>query len=212
MSGKFITFEGIEGSGKSTQIRILADYLKLRGHEVVSSREPGGTPIGEKIRQVLLTPESKNMQPVTELFLYAAGRCQHVQEVIKPAKMAGKIVLCDRYADATTAYQGAARNIDAKLLKAIHQLATDNLKPDLTVLLDCPVELGLRRIEERQPAIPGLGGLDRFEQEKIEFHEQVRQGYLKIAKAEPKRVRVIDALGDIHTVHEKIVEAVIKIL
>ncbi|MBI4125205.1 MAG: dTMP kinase [Deltaproteobacteria bacterium] len=212
MTGQFITFEGIEGSGKSTQIRILADYLKLRGHEVVTTREPGGTPIGEKIRRVLLNTEFKNMTPVTELLLYAAARCQHVQEVIAPAKETGKIILCDRYSDATTAYQGAARHIDAKFLKAVHQLATGNLKPDLTILLDCPVEMGLQRVQEREPEIPGLANLDRFEQEKIDFHERVRQGYLKIAKTEPQRVKVIDALAEVHAIHEKIAEEVMRIL
>lgn len=179
---------------------------------MVTTREPGGTTIGEKIRQVLLHPEFKKMEPVTELLLYAAGRCQHVVEIIQPAMAAGKIVLCDRYADATAAYQGAARNIDAKFLRVVHQLATDGLKPDLTLLLDCPVEMGLQRIQERQPAIPGLGGLDRLEQETIDFHERVRQGYLKIAKTEPGRVVVVDALGEIDAIHEKIVEAVMRVL
>lgn len=210
MMGKFITFEGIEGSGKSTQIRILADALKLRGKTVVTTREPGGTPIGEKIRQVLLNAEFKNMEPMTELLLYAAGRCQHVNEIIRPALEAGKIVLCDRYADATGAYQGAARRIDPKWLKILHQLAAGDLQPDRTLLLDCPVETGLQRIENRQAEIPGLG--DRLEQEKIEFHKRVRQGYLKIAKGQPQRVKVMDALGEVHAIHEKILEEALRIL
>lgn len=212
MSGKFVTFEGIEGSGKTTQIRILEDYLRVRGFATLLTREPGGTAIGEKIRQVLLNAEFKEMQPLTELLLYAAARCQHVEEVIRPALAAGKIVLCDRYADATTAYQGEARQIDKKFLKEIHQLATGNLKPDLTLLLDCPVEIGLKRIQERESEIPGQTNLDRFEKEKKDFHERVRQGYLKIAQEEPQRVKVIDTLADVQTIHEKIVEEVRRIL
>lgn len=212
MAGKFITFEGIEGSGKTTQLRILADFLQLRGHEVMVTREPGGTPIGEKIRQVLLNAEFKEMRPLTELLLYAAARCQHVEEIIRPALERGKIVLCDRYADATIAYQGEARQIDKKFLKEIHQLATNNLKPDLTLLLDCPVEVGLKRIQERESEIPGQTNLDRFEKEKQDFHERVRRGYLKIAKEEPQRVKPIDVLADVQTIHEKIIEEVRRIL
>lgn len=210
MAGRFITFEGIEGCGKTTQIRILEDYLKMRGHPVVLTREPGGTAIGEKIRQVLLNAAFKEMQPLTELLLYAAARCQHVEEVIRPALAAGKIVLCDRYADATTAYQGEARGIPSQFLQTLHQLGTGNLQPDLTFLLDCPVEIGLKRIQERESEIPGQTNLDRFEKEQYDFHERVRQGYLQIARAEPHRIKVINALEDVHAVHEKIVSNVVQ--
>lgn len=210
MRGKFITFEGIEGCGKSTQIKILDDYLRLRGHTTVLTREPGGTPIGEKIRQVLLNAQHQEMKPLTELLLYAAGRCQHVHQIIAPALEAGKIVLCDRYADATEAYQGAARGIDKKFLHTLHQLATENLKPDLTILLDCPVEIGLKRTQERESEVVGQANLDRFEKEAFDFHERVRQGYLKIAQAEPQRVKVVSGMEDVQKVHEKIVEEVMR--
>lgn len=213
MLGTFITFEGIEGCGKSTQIKILEDYLKMRGHATVLTREPGGTAIGEKIRKVLLNAEFKNMLPLTELFLYAAARCQHVGEVIRPALEAGKIVLCDRYADATTAYQGAARAIHKPFLTKIHQLATDDLKPDLTLLLDLPVEIGLRRARERQSENFGrTTDGDRFENEEALFHEKVREGYLQIAKEEPGRVKIVNALDDIETIHQNVVQEVIRVL
>ena len=210
--GIFITFEGIEGCGKSTQIRILEDYLKLRGHPVLLTREPGGTTIGENIRKVLLNANFKEMSSLTELFLYAAARCQHVGEVIKPALKEDKIVLCDRFADATSAYQGTARSIDKKLLTEIHQLATDNLKPNLTILIDCPVEIGLQRALERQSEIAGQSKLDRLEKESTKFHEKVREGYLKIAHEEPQRVKVINGMDDIETVHQKVVEEVMKLI
>ena len=212
MAGIFITFEGIEGCGKSTQIRILNDTLKAKGEDTVLTREPGGTAIGEKIRQVLLNADFKAMFPLTELLLYAAARCQHVGEVIRPALDQGKIVLCDRYADATTAYQGAARSIDKQFLKKIHQLSTNDLKPDLTLLLDCPVELGLQRTREREPELPEGASMDRFEKENLEFHQRVRNGYLQIAKEEPSRVKIINALDDIETVHQNIVQEVMRIL
>ncbi|OGQ06312.1 MAG: dTMP kinase [Deltaproteobacteria bacterium RIFCSPLOWO2_01_44_7] len=210
--GIFITFEGIEGCGKSTQIRILEDYLKLRGHPVLLTREPGGTTIGENIRKVLLNANFKEMSSLTELFLYAAARCQHVGEVIKPALKEDKIVLCDRFADATSAYQGTARSIDKKFLTEIHQLATDNLKPNLTILIDCPVEIGLQRALERQSEIAGQSKLDRLEKESTKFHEKVREGYLKIAHEEPQRVKVINGMDDIETVHQKVVEEVMKLI
>ena len=212
MRGLFITFEGIEGCGKTTQIRILDDYLKARGHTTILTREPGGTAIGEKIRQVLLNAQHKEMRPLTELLLYAAGRCQHIHQIILPSLENGKIVLCDRYSDATDAYQGEARGIDKKFLKTIHELATENLKPNLTLLLDCPVEIGLRRTQERESEMVGQTNLDRFEKEAKDFHERVRQGYLKIARAEPQRVKVVDAMSDVQTIHEKIVEEVMRIL
>lgn len=196
----FITFEGIEGCGKSTQIKLLESYLKSKGIPTFLTREPGGTAIGEKIRQVLLNKDFKEMHPTTELLLYAAARSQHIHQVILPALKGGKIVLCDRYADATSAYQGDARGINKTLLKNIHKIATDNLKPSLTFLLDCAVEIGLGRAQDR----------NRFEEEKVSFHKKVRKGYLKIAKAEPKRVKIIDATQTRDAVHQKIIAYVEK--
>ncbi|OGQ46934.1 MAG: dTMP kinase [Deltaproteobacteria bacterium RIFCSPLOWO2_02_FULL_46_8] len=196
----FITFEGIEGCGKSTQIKLLESYLKSKGVPTLLTREPGGTAIGEKIRQVLLNKDFKEMHPTTELLLYASARAQHVHQLILPALKGGKIVLCDRYADATKAYQGDARGIDKTLLKNIHKIATDNLQPVLTFLLDCPVEIGLGRAQDR----------NRFEEEKISFHKKVRKGYLKIAKAEPKRVKIIDATQTRDAVHQEIADYVEK--
>lgn len=212
MRGLFITFEGIEGSGKTTQIRILEDYLRLRGHATLLTREPGGTRIGEKIRKVLLNAEFKEMHPLTELLLYAAARSQHIHEVILPALEEGKIVLCDRFYDATFAYQGQARHIDENFLKEIHRLCAEDLKPDLTLLLDCPVEMGLKRIQERESEVRGQTNLDRFEKEDFDFHEKVRQGYLKIAKAEPHRVKVIQVLDDVEAIHEKVVREIMAII
>ncbi|MBI5299427.1 MAG: dTMP kinase [Deltaproteobacteria bacterium] len=200
LPGIFITFEGIEGCGKSTQIKLLENYLKSKGVPTLFTREPGGTAIGEKIRQVLLNKDFKEMHPITELLLYASARSQHVHQVILPALKGGKIVLCDRYADATKAYQGDARGIDKTLLKNIHKIATDNLQSTLTFLLDCPVEIGLGRAQDR----------NRFEEEKVSFHKKVRKGYLEIAKAEPKRIKIIDATQTRDTVHQEIANYVEK--
>ena len=204
MKGLFITFEGIEGSGKTTQIQLLKKFFEKMGRSVVLTREPGGTEIGDKIRKVLLNPEFKNMAPLTELFLYAAARRQHIDQVILPATQEGKIVLCDRYADATVAYQGFGRKIDRKLLDKIHILATDNLKPDLTLLLDCHAETGLKRAiaretEKNKPE-------DRFEKEALDFHQRVRNGYLQLAKEEPKRFCVIPANDSVENISKKIIE------
>ncbi len=193
MSGIFITFEGIEGCGKSTQIRLLNDRLNAMGFSVVLTREPGGTKIGEKVRDILLSPESKAMSAVAELLLYAAARNQHIAEKIAPSLKAGKIVLCDRYADATTAYQGAARRIDMRDIETIHGVATGGLMPNATMLLDCEPKVGLARALARNAAENANGVSDRFEREALDFHERVRSGYLAIAKKNPERVHVIDA-------------------
>lgn len=204
MPGKFITFEGIEGCGKTTQIGLLDEWLRSKNYTTLLTREPGGTPIGEKIRQVLLSSQSEAMRPLTELLLYTASRYQHLEEVILPVLKEGKIVVCDRFADATRAYQGGARKIDPKLLATLHRLIVGKIKPNLTLLLDCPVETGFQRIKTRK--------LDRLEKETLDFHKRVRAEYIRIAKAEPKRIRIIDALGDVQTVHQKIIEAVMRIL
>lgn len=212
MAGLFITFEGIEGCGKTTQIRLLEDFLKLRGNDTVLTREPGGTNIGDQIRKILLSVENRSMFPVTELFLYAAARSQHVEEVINPALRDGKIVLCDRFADATTAYQGAARKIERDYLAQVHKIATGGLKPDITILLDLDAQTGLRRAWERNERERLTGKEDRFEQEAIDFHERVRAGYLEIAREEPFRVKIINALEPIESLHQRIVQEVMKIV
>ncbi len=208
LSGIFITFEGIEGCGKSTQIRRLADHLHARGCKVVLTREPGGTVIGERIRSVLLDASHSAMAPVTELLLYTAARHQHVAEVIRPALEQGRIVLCDRYADATTAYQGAARRIDPEAIRQLHRIATENLDPDLTVLLDCPADEGLNRARERNAKSREASKHDRFEREELAFHERVRDGYLAIAAGHPQRVAVVPSHGTVDEVHARILAVI----
>lgn len=205
MKGKFITFEGIEGCGKTTQIKLLDEYLRRNGHKTLLTREPGGTEIGDKIRQILLDPQNKKMHPITELLLYGASRSQHIEELIRPALLEGKMVLCDRYSDSTTAYQGAARRLDLKKLDEMDKIATSSLKPDLTIVIDVAAKDGLSRATKR-------GSPDRLEQEKLDFHERVREGYLSIAKKEPNRVLVVDGSRDIDTVHKKIVNQLEKFI
>lgn len=205
MKGVFITFEGIEGCGKTTQIKFLEAYLKQKGCDAQITREPGGTPIGDRIRAILLDSAAGEMTPITELLLYAASRNQHIAEVIKPALDSGKVVLCDRYADATTAYQGAARRIDPQIISELHAIATGGLMPCLTILLDLPAEAGLSRACSRNEKVGAAESEGRFEKEEIEFHKRVRDGYLKIAKAEPERVKVVDATQSVETVHREIV-------
>lgn len=208
--GVFITFEGIEGSGKTTQIKTLAEYLQEKGLEVVLTREPGGTVIGDKIRAILLNSAHDAITPLAELLLYAAARNQHLSQVIRPAVVEGKIVLCDRYADATTAYQGAARKIGEDVLEAVHNIATDGLMPDLTLLLDLPVETGLGRAISRNVLNKEAKKEDRFEREDLKFHRRVREGYLAIAKKEPARVVVIDATQNIDDLQKEIVKALVS--
>lgn len=193
--GIFITLEGIEGSGKTTQVERLRELLLENGHEVLVTREPGGSPIGEKIRDILLDTSHKEMAPLTELLLYEASRCQHVYEVIRPALEAGKVVICDRFYDASTAYQGHARGIGIEKVKNLNLVATDGQKADLTIVLDLPVTDGLRRLGQN---------LDRIEGETVGFHERVRQGYLELAGSEPARVKVIDATGSVEDTFEKV--------
>jgi len=189
----FITFEGIEGSGKTTQLRHVADFLKKRGHDCVITREPGGTRIGEKIRAILLDPASKGMDPLTELLLYTADRVQHVKELLEPSLAIGKTVLCDRYFDATVVYQGYARGLDIELIKRLHRLLSAGLRPDITFLLDLPAEAGLSRAWAQIDNGNRTGKETRFEKEALSFHEKVRAGYLALARKEPERFRIIDA-------------------
>ena len=211
MKGIFISFEGIEGSGKSTQIKMLNEHIVACGRKTVLTREPGGTEIGEKIRLILLDSSHTNMSPRAELFLYEASRNQHLFEVIQPALKRGDIVLCDRYADATTAYQGAARKISGEVIEEAHRIATESLMPDVTFLLDLPAENGLHRARSRNADDPDMATQDRFENEKIEFHKRVRQGYLDLAKREPSRVRIIDATQDISNIYKDILSEVSKL-
>jgi dTMP kinase len=204
----FITLEGIEGSGKTTQIKYLVDYLHTRGDRCVTTREPGGTTIGEKIRSILLDPASKNMATMAELLLYMADRAQHIASVVAPALSEGKIVICDRYFDATVVYQGFARGMDVALINRLHKLLFDNLKPDLTFLLDLPPRAGLKRAWREINNGQRSGQEIRFEAETLAFHESVRAGYLELADLEPHRFRVIDASLDEHQVRDRIKEAV----
>ncbi len=201
----FITLEGIEGSGKTSQVRHICDFLNKNGHDCVSTREPGGTKIGEKIRAILLDPESKAMAPAAELLLYAADRAQHIKEFIGPVLDAGKTVVCDRYFDATVVYQGYARGLDTGLIYKIHQWALDDLKPDITFLLDLSPETGLSRAWKQIDNGSRVDNETRFEEEKLTFHEKVRDGYLDLAKREPKRFLVVDASQTEDKVREDII-------
>ncbi|MCE9623902.1 MAG: dTMP kinase [Deltaproteobacteria bacterium] len=202
----FLTFEGGEGSGKTTQIHLLAEALKKRGFPCLLTREPGGTEIGAEIRRILLDGKNHRLSPLSELMLYAADRAQHIEETIAPALAENRIVLCDRFTDATVAYQGFGRHLDLKLITELNQLATGGLKPNRTFLLDLPVEIGLARATarlERQKSSEG-----RFEAEALAFHEKVRQGYLRLAREEPERFRVFDATMEIEALHGKILEEI----
>ncbi len=183
----FITLEGPEGAGKTTQLRALAGFLRDCGYDVVTTREPGGTPIGDQIRHVLHDTANTAMSPTAEMLLYAASRAQLVAEVIRPALVAGRVVLCDRYADSTLAYQGFGRGLDGDMLATLTAIATGGLRPDLTLLLDLDVVRGLaRRRDEGEE-------MNRLDLETLEFHRRVREGYLALAAAEPARWVCIDA-------------------
>jgi len=197
MRGLFISLEGIEGTGKSTQARLLAEYLKSRRHTVLLTAEPGGTPISLKIRELLLSLDSKGMDHMTELLLYNAARVQHIQEVIAPALARGEIVITDRFSDSTLAYQGYGRGVDRQVIDALDAIATKRMRPDLTLLLDLDVETGLRR--NRQ-----INKNDRLELEEVAFHERVRRGFLEIAKKDPIRVRTLSCAGRIEEVNTAI--------
>lgn len=202
----FITFEGIEGSGKTTQIGHVAEFLKRKGKECIVTREPGGTVTGRKIRAILLDPESRGMDSSAELLLYMADRAEHLSKVVNPALSEGKTVLCDRYFDATVAYQGYARGLDIEFLKKMHKMILNDLKPDITFLLDLSPEAGLSRAW-KQIEEGGRAGIEtRFEKEAIAFHEKVREGYLKLALEEPGRFVVIDATKDENKVRQDIIK------
>lgn len=194
----FITFEGPEGSGKSTQIRRVGEWFQAQGRECVVTKEPGGTPISDRIRAILLDSAAAGMDAMTELLLYAASRRQHTVEVIRPALARGVVVFCDRYTDATLAYQGYGRLLDLDRLKTLNQWATDGLLPDLTLLFDIDEATGLARAHARNAQMTVDEG--RFEAEDLRFHRRVREGYLAMAAAEPKRFVTIDASGSIDDV------------
>jgi len=202
----FISFEGIEGSGKTTQIHHMDKFFQNNGQDCVITREPGGTRIGEKIRAILLDPASKDMDPLTELLLYTADRAQHIKEFVSPFLSAGKTVLCDRFYDATVVYQGFARGLDIGLIDKLHNLLFENLKPDITILLDLPPEKGLSRAWKQIETGDRENVETRFEEEKLSFHNKVRSGYLDLARLEPGRFRVIDASMDENQVRNEIIK------
>ena len=201
MTGVFISFEGIEGTGKSTQANMLAEYLRQKNCRVIQTMEPGGTQISMKIRELLLSLESRGMDQVTELLLYNAARVQHIQEVIAPALRKGEIVITDRFSDSTVAYQGFAREIDLQLIDSLDLIATKKLRPDITLLLDIDVKTGLARNR-------ALSKNDRIELEDISFHEKVRTGFIQIAAREPERIKIIDASESLEQVHRTVVKIV----
>jgi dTMP kinase len=199
----FITFEGVEGSGKTTQIQRLKKYLSQKGIPCKVTREPGGCPIGEKIRKILLNPNHHDMVSMTELFLYEAARAQHVNEMIKPFLEKDGVVLCDRFSDATLAYQGYGRRINLKWIQRLNHLSSQGIRPNVTLLLDCPSDVGLKRAIQRNRTLKQEKE-ERFEREEIQFHRRVRKGYLAIARKEPRRVKVIDTRQGEEKVFEKI--------
>jgi dTMP kinase len=198
-----ITFEGVEGSGKSTQMRRLERWLRQEGYRPETTCEPDGTALGAAVRRLFERPGVR-VQPLAEAFLFVAARHQHVVERIRPWLRAGRIVLCDRYADATVAYQGYGRGVDAELLRELNVRATGGVLPDLTLLFDLDPALGLRRIGGRR--------LDAFERERLAFHRRVRRGYLEIMRAEPKRVRRVDAARDVASVEQQVRDIVREVL
>ena len=204
----FITLEGIEGSGKTTQIKRLADCLGQNGYEAVVTREPGATVIGKKIRAILLDPGNSGMSDLCELFLYGADRAQHLSEVIVPALKAGKTVVCDRFTDATTVYQGAARGISKELIDIIHSVVVKDLRPDLTILFDLDPETGLARTVKALADGERTPDESRFERETLKFHQRVRQGYLALAAAEKDRFLVVDARETQEQVFTEIVSGI----
>lgn len=199
--GFFITVEGTDGSGKTTQFNLMAAYLREKGFEVITIREPGGTPIGEKIRGLILDPENSEMEDMTELLLYTASRAQLSKEVIGPALDEGKLVLCDRFVDSSVAYQGYGRGLSAEFIFEINHIATGGLTPDLTFFFDLAPQYALKRIK---------GDSDRLEKQSMDFHKRVYEGYIRILERNPERVRRIDCTGTIDEVFEEVVKILDK--
>lgn len=194
--GLFITFEGTDGCGKTTQIEMLKDYFEKQGRTVLLTREPGAKGLGTKLREILLNYDGE-VSPVCESFLFLADRAQHVDTIIKPAVARGEIVLCDRHTDSTVAYQGYGRELDIEQIKMLNNIATSGLKPDLTFIFDIDIDTAQKRVGKNK---------DRMESAGIEFFKRVRNGYLKIAKQEPKRVKVLDGSKSIETIHNELLE------
>lgn len=205
MSGKFIVFEGIDGAGKSTQLNMLYQYLQQKGYNLLSTREPGGTQVGEEVRNILLDPNHGDLQSRTEAFLYAAARAQLVYQVIEPTLKEGKIVICDRFVDSTIAYQGYGRNIPRDFLHQINYLATGGLQPDLVLVFDLPVEEGLSRVNKRSSG-------DRLEQETQSFYQRVRQGYLEISQQQPHNHTIMDASLPVDKLQQQVRMVVEKVI
>ncbi len=206
MKGLFITIEGGDGSGKSTQIKLLKEFLENRGHGIVLTREPGGTLISEEIRKIILSRDFMEMSDMTEALLYAASRAQHVHQFIRPQVAQGKIVICDRYVDSSIVYQGFARGMGIEAIETINHYATGGLKPDLTILLQVSAEVGIKRKSDQQE-------LDRLELQKLEFHQKVSEGYRLLAEREPDRILTIDAtktIDEIKLLIQKKVETLIQ--
>jgi dTMP kinase len=204
MAEIFISFEGIDFSGKTTQAKKLANYLKEKGHEVVQVREPGGERISEKIRKILLSERNREITHTTELLLYLASRAQLTQRVILPSLREKKVVICDRYSDSTLAYQGYGRGLNKNMIEYLNQVSSSGLFPDLTILLDVPVEISLKRKAKEKKNKAG----DRLEKEKLEFHQRVRDGYRKIAQKNKKRIKIIDGREDKEKTWQKVKSAV----
>jgi dTMP kinase len=210
--GTFITFEGIDGSGKSTQLRLLNNFLLTRGCNALLTREPGGTKLGLRLRAALLDA-LEEVDPLTELLVFAADRAQHVRRVLIPALEAGEVVISDRYADATVAYQGAGRGFSPELIAQIVQLATGGLKPDLTLLFDVSIKDATTRTTRRSTGKSSARSeRDRLDIEDAEFHARVRDAYLRIAAAEPERVKVIDTSGPVERTHQRVKEVIVSFL
>lgn len=201
MAGFFISFEGIEGSGKSTQVPLLAETLRAQGHDVVVTREPGGTALGQVLRRLLLEPSDTLLAPGAELLLMLADRAQHIREVIAPALHADRIVITDRFVDSTIAYQGYGRGISLDLLSQLNAFTCEGYTPALTLLFDLPVTEGLLRAGQRRGRTKGA---DPFEAESFEFHERVRAGFLEVARTNAQRVYIIDAMRSVEEIHQEI--------
>jgi dTMP kinase len=208
VAGTFITFEGIDGSGKSTQLRLLSGFLRMNACDVVLTREPGGTPLGLRLREVLLDAQEE-VDPLTELLVFAADRAQHVRRLLRPTLESGRVVLSDRYADATVAYQGAGRGFSPQLISEIVALATEGLVPDLTLLFDIPIAESIGRTTRRSTV---KNKRDRLDTENSEFHTRVREAYLRIAAAEPERVKLINTSSPVEETHERVKQIVVPFL
>ena len=207
----FITFEGVEGSGKTTQIRRLKSHLSKKGVPCAITREPGGCPISEEVRKILLNPNHRGMAPLTELLLYEAARAQHVEEVIAPLLKKGTVVISDRFSDASIAYQGYGRKVSLRLIDTLNRVSSQNTKPDVTILLDCSPRVGLKRALQRNQTLRQEKE-GRFELEEVRFHHQVRRGYLAVAKKEPRRFKIIDTRQGEEKVFQKIQKVIDELI